>query len=77
MQKQNTYKTLVSYLSKVTSLEPEIYFQENSNNILIVWKGSIPNEDTVGKIEEVLKKFGTVLPDHHRNFNLISFTILR
>lgn len=77
MQKQNTYKTLVSYLSKVTSLEPEIYFPENSNNILIVWKGSIPNEDTVGKIEEVLKKFGTVLPAHHRNFNLISFTILR
>ena len=56
---------------------PKIYFRENSNDILIAWKGTIPDEETVPKIEEVLKKFGTVIPEHARSFNLIGFTILR
>lgn len=69
------YQNLIEKTSYLTPFKPNIYFRETSSNILVSWEGTIPDEKTTLKIEEVLKQFGNILPNHCREANFILFRI--
>ena len=64
-------------ISEFTDIPADVRFREGSSSIMISWQGEIPSEDATSKIEEALKQFGTVMPNHARSFNFVSFMILR
>lgn len=66
-----------SHLAQITDITPEILFRPGSKKILISFQGNIPDEETTLKIENILKKFGTPIPNHCREKNFISFIIKR
>ena len=71
------YKKIFAAVSKITPLHPEICFREDCQDILVFWKGMIPDKASTCKVEETLKQYGTVVPYHYRKLNFISFLILR
>lgn len=74
--KFDTYYTLFSNIREVTPLLPVISFLGNSLDFNIFWEGTIPDEKTISRIKEVLRDFGTPIPDYRRK-NYVSFTVLR
>lgn len=73
-------KTEVAIRSRVlliTDILPEIEFQENCKNIIVSFRGNIPDEETTVELENVLKVFGTPIPNHCREKLVVSFTISR
>lgn len=66
-----------SLVLQVTDILPQIEFKENCKNIIVLFQGNIPDEDTTKEIENVLKAFGTPIPNHCREKFLVSFTISR
>lgn len=62
-------------ISKITDVIPEVYVREGTQNIMVCFTRIIPDEESVKKIEEALKEFGTVHPNHCRDAKFISFLI--
>lgn len=71
------YTDIHSCISEFTDIFADIRFREGSSSVMISWQGKIPDEETTSKIEEALKQFGTVMPNHARSFDFVSFMILR
>ena len=63
-------------IREITNIPAEILVREGTSNILIVWKGLIPNKEVTEQIEEALKKFGTPIPNHFRECNFVSFIVV-
>ena len=72
----STYYLLHDCIKNLTNIPPGIYFRKNSSSVMVVWEGKIPDELATIKIEEALKQFGTVLPNHCRKANFVSFKII-
>lgn len=62
-------------IRKITDVIPEVYVREGTQNIMVCFTRIIPDEESVKKIEEALKEFGTVHPNHCRDAKFISFLI--
>lgn len=69
--------TIRSRLLQVTNIAPEILFRKNSKDILVIFQGNIPDEETTIKIENVLRNIGKPIPNHSRDNSFISFLIKR
>ena len=76
MDYETMAKNIHSCISEFTDIYADIRFREGSSSIMISWHGKIPDEEATLKIEEALKKFGTVMPNHARSFGFVSFMIL-
>lgn len=48
-----------------------------SNQIKIIFDGIVPDEETIKKIETALSQFGEVKPLHCREYDIVSWIILR
>lgn len=69
-------QSIQSCIREFTDINAEIYFREGSSAIMISWKGNIPSEEATSKIENALRKYGKVVPNHFLDCNFVSFLIL-
>ena len=68
-------KSLKACIRNYTNIDAQIYFSEDSHLIIVSWKGNIPDEKTTAKIQNALRKFGKIIPNHFRDYNFVSFII--
>ena len=62
-------------IKEVTPIVPMIYIREY-NNILIAFKGTIPSEEEILQISEILDEFGEVYTNNCRPANFISLLLV-
>lgn len=77
MTNNEIYCLVHSTIKQLTDIVPNVYFRENSSNVLVSFEKEIPDEETTLKIETALKEFGTTVPNHCREASFVSFMILR
>ena len=71
MTNSEKQQSIESCIKKFTNIGAKIYFHEEPSSIMIIWKGNIPS-----KIENALRKYGKVVPNHFLDCNFVSFLIL-
>ena len=69
--------SILNCIKQCTSIIPEIYFRDDSANVLVVFYGHIPSEEQVSPISDALKEFGTPIANSCREASFVSFLILR
>lgn len=77
MTNNETTSAILKCISNFTDIIPEIYFREDSSNIMVCFQNNIPDEESTNKIETALKDFGKPVPNHCRDASFISFIIHR
>lgn len=76
MTNSEKQQSIESCIKKFTNIGAKIYFHEEPSSIMIIWKGNIPSEEATSKIENALRKYGKVVPNHFLDCNFVSFLIL-
>lgn len=71
----DTAIAILECINKITNCTPEVYVRQSTPSVMVIWEENIPSEEIISQIEESLKDFGTVLPNHFRDRNFISFHI--
>lgn len=77
MTNNETNLAILKCISNFTNIIPEVYFREDSSNIMVCFQKDIPDEESTNKIGNALKEFGQPIPNHYREASFISFIIHR
>ncbi len=75
MSNSEISNSMYSCIKKFTSITPGIYFLKKPSRIMVIWEKNIPDKNAILDIEEALKQFGTVLPNHKLKSNFVCFEI--
>lgn len=76
MNNQDIYATIYNGIHKLTDIDPNIYFGNNSHNILVCFHGNIPSETTSLEIQKMLRKFGNTVYNSLRKYNYVEFIVV-
>ena len=54
MNKRELTNSIVNCIKQFSDVEPQIYFRQGSDNVMIIFKGQIPSEEETSQIKTAL-----------------------
>lgn len=77
MIKRELTNSIVNCIKQFSDVEPQIYFRQGSDNVMIIFKGQIPSEEEASQIKTALEQFGTPVSNCCRQASFVSFLLQR